>query len=619
MCGIAGLFRTDGRSVSVAEIHALIEPLAHRGPDGEGVYACGPLGLGMKRLAIIDVAGGNQPIFNEDGTLAIVCNGEIYNHKPLRADLEKAGHHFKTHSDVEVILHLYEEFGEACFSRLNGMFAVAIADFRNKKLVIARDRFGQKPLYLWQSSTGLAFASELKALVRLPGFSRELSRDALASYLTFRYIPSPRSVFKNVEKLPPGSYLVVDHSGHKETRRYWEIDLRSPKETSNASEMREQLAASVDRHLMSERPLGVFLSGGLDSAAIVSCMHELGHREIHTYTVGFQGFADNEFENARRVASHFKTDHHEVVLSAEGFWDSLATTSYFLDEPMADLTAIPLYGLSEQARKDVVVVLSGEGSDELLAGYTGAEELRGFFDRLDSLRALGAPARAALRLKWPAGIERRLRTLAGTHADYLARDPTSMGLIFNDEFRRTNCPDLDDCPDTLKPLSDYFASHQGWHGLNLHLGGLIEWWLPDDLLHKADRMSMANSIELRCPFLDADFADYCSRLSLDDKAQSPEGEAFRKVALKRAFAAHLPDGIAYQRKKGFVIPVYAWMKEQFYECAKSELARSTGLGSSLFSREARGEMLERGSKGDLLSQRRIWSLVVLNKWADRWL
>src|ERR1700722_436856 len=268
MCGIAGLIRTDGRSVGVAEIHALIEPLAHRGPDGEGVHACGPLGLGMKRLAIIDIAGGNQPIFNEDGTLAIVCNGEIYNHKPLRADLEKAGHHFKTHSDVEVILHLYEEFGEACFSRLNGMFAVAIADFRNKKLVIARDRFGQKPLYLWQSSTGLAFASELKALVRLPGFSRELSRDALASYLTFRYIPSPRSVFKNVEKLPPGSYLVVDHSGHKETRRYWEIDLRSPKETSNASEMREQLAASGDRHLMSERPLGVFLSGGLDSAAI---------------------------------------------------------------------------------------------------------------------------------------------------------------------------------------------------------------------------------------------------------------------------------------------------------------------------------------------------------------
>jgi asparagine synthase (glutamine-hydrolysing) len=599
----------------------MIEPLAHRGPDGQGIHTCGPIGLGMKRLAIIDVAGGNQPILNEDSTLALVCNGEIYNHQPLRADLEKAGHRFRTHSDVEVILHLYEEFGEACFSQLNGMFAVAIADFRTGKLVLARDRFGQKPLYLWRTSTGLAFASELKSLVVLPGFSKELSRDALASYLTFRYVPSPLSIFKEVKKLPPGSCLTLDHTGRSEIRRYWEIDLRqrSPEETASASEMREQLVASVDRHLMSERPLGVFLSGGLDSAAIVSCMHQLGHREIHTYTVGFEGFADNEFENARRVAEYFKTDHHEVVLTAEQFWNSLSTTSYFLDEPMADLTSSPLHMLSEQARKDVVVVLSGEGSDELLGGYQGSETLRGFFDRLDALRPLGATARAALRLKWPEPVQRRLRTLAGTHSDYLARNPTSMGLIFDEEFRRANCPDLSDCPDTLKPLSDYFAKHQGWHGLNLHLGGLIEWWLPDDLLHKADRMSMANSIELRCPFLDADFADYCSRLSLDDKAQRWSGEAFRKIALKRAFTPHLPEGIAYQRKKGFAIPVYSWMGGQFHKSAKAELDRSSALGSSFFSREVRDDMLTRATGGDLLSQRRIWSLIVLNKWADRWL
>lgn len=621
MCGIAGLFRSDGRCVNAADITAMITPMTHRGPDGEGVHAAGSIGLGMKRLAIIDVAGGNQPIFNEDGSLAIVCNGEIYNHQTLRAELERAGHRFRTHSDVEVVLHLYEEFGDACFSKLNGMFAAAIGDFRNQKLIIARDRFGQKPLYLWKSSTGLAFASELKVLAKMPGFSRELSDEALASYLTFRYIPSPLSIFKSVVKLPPGSYLKIDQSVRTETRRYWEIDLgpTTKGNASNPAEMRDQLAASVERHLMSERPLGVFLSGGLDSAAIVACMHDSGHREIHTYTVGFEGFAENEFENARRVADHFKTDHHEVVLTAESFWDCLPTTGYFLDEPMADLTSIPLYWLSQKARKDVVVVLSGEGSDELLAGYQGAEDLRKIFDRLDSLKPLKAPARLALHMKWPNTIERKLRAIAGTHADYLARNPSSMGRVFDEEYQRAHCPRLASCPDTMAPLSRYFSTHQDWNGLNLYLGGLMQWWLPDDLLHKADRMTMANSIELRSPFLDAEFADYCAHLPIDEKAQARTGEAFRKIALKRAFAAKLPEGIAYQQKKGFVIPVYSWISGKFYELAKTELMRPEALSSSLFGVAARTGMLERAAGGDLLSQRRVWSLIVLNKWGDQWL
>jgi asparagine synthase (glutamine-hydrolysing) len=614
------MFRSNGSRVSAAEISAMIEPLTHRGPDGEGIHAAGPIGLGMKRLAIIDVAGGRQPIFNEDESLAIVCNGEIYNHLALRTDLEKKGHRFKAHSDVEVILHLYEEIGEACFTKLNGMFAAAIADFRNRTLVLARDRFGQKPLYLWKSSSGLAFASELKVLAKMPGFSRELSNEALAAYLTYRYIPSPLSIFRNVQKLSPGSYLRIDEAGELVARRYWETDFPTHSEGySNPADMRDQFAASVERHLMSERPLGVFLSGGLDSAAIVASMHDSGHRSIHTYTVGFEGFSENEFENAGKVASHFKTDHHEVVLTPDSFWDSLTTTGYYLDEPMADLTAIPLYLLSQQARNDVVVVLSGEGSDELLAGYTGAEDLRRIFDRIDRLKPFSMLARLASTLKWPSGIDRKLRTLAGTHADYLARNPATMGLVFSDAFRRANCAPLSGCPDPVGPLSKYFADHQSWHGLNLYLGGLMQWWLPDDLLHKADRMSMANSIELRCPFLDADFADYCSRLPLDEKALGMPGEAFRKIALKRAFASRLPEGIAYQKKKGFVIPVYSWLTGKFYESAKAELMRSSGMADSLFSQELRSEAIMGAKGGDLLSQRRVWSLIVLNKWADQWL
>src|ERR1022692_1768170 len=353
MCGIAGLFRADSRAVNEAEVQQMVARMVHRGPDGEGVCVSGPIGLGMRRLAIIDVQGGNQPIWNEDHTIAIVCNGEIYNHQSLRTRLEQKGHRFRTHSDVEVILHLYEDCGENCFAQLNGMFSVAIATFGEQKLVLARDRFGQKPLYYWNGLEGLAFASELKVLAAMPAFPRDLSRNALASFLNYRYIPAPLSVFEHAQKLPPGSYLVAAGNGVQQIRRYWQIQF-NPAEHRNGrpveGEMREQLTQSVNRHMMSERPLGVFLSGGLDSSAIVWCMHELGHRQIHTYTVGFEGSEENEFDNARRVARQFNTNHHEVTLTADEFWEGLSAAAYSLDEPMADLTADEFWeGLSAAA------------------------------------------------------------------------------------------------------------------------------------------------------------------------------------------------------------------------------------------------------------------------------
>lgn len=622
MCGIAGIFRNNGRPVSEAELGPLADALTHRGPDGKGMYACGSLGIAMTRLAIIDVTGGQQPIFNEDRTLAIVCNGEIYNHPTLRARLEKSGHEFRTHSDVEVILHLYEELGEKCFGELNGMFAVAIADYERGRLVLARDRFGQKPLYLWKRRGELVFSSELKALAQQPGFSRELSQEALASYFTFRYVPAPLTIFQEASKLPPGSYAVFDHSGESEIRRYWQIDFGEDDQQSPSSDprlMREKLTESVSRHLMSERPLGVFLSGGLDSAAVVACMYQLGHRQIHTYTVGFEGFLDNEFDSARRIAECFGTDHQEISLTADDFWETMEQVVYASDEPLADLTCIPLYHLSREARRDVVVVLSGEGSDELLGGYPGCEDLRRLFERLHLLRPLAPLAKHLLTLGWPDGIHRRLMTLAGTDADYFARNPSSMSFVFEDGFLKKNVSHFADLPSTVKPLSRYFAARGGWDGTNLYLGGLIEWWLPDDLLHKADRMTMAHALELRCPFLDAEFSSYCAHLPLDDRVRPSKQEPSRKVALKRAFASVLPDRIANQPKKGFTIPAYSWMSNVFADRARAEINRPAGLVVSLLSRQVRQNIVNSAVAGDVRMQRQAWSLVVLNRWANRWL
>ncbi|HYM06359.1 MAG TPA: asparagine synthase (glutamine-hydrolyzing) [Terriglobales bacterium] len=621
MCGIAGQFRFDGAPVASEELGAMTRSLGHRGPDGVGCHINGNIGLAMTRLAIIDVAGGQQPIFNERNNLAIICNGEIYNYAFLRSQLEQRGHVFRTHSDVEVILHLYEDYGTDCFGHLNGMFGVAIADFEQRKLVLARDRCGQKPLYLWRRPQFIAFASELKALTGLPDFPSKPSGEALTSYLAFRYVPAPLSIFQGVEKLPPGSYLSVDKTSRAEVRRYWQIDLSDSacRSSSAGTTARDALMSSVERHLMSERPLGVFLSGGLDSSAIVACMHLSGHRDIRTYTVGFDGFLENEFENARRVAEHFKTSHEEVLLTADDFWNSLDAMVYSADEPLADLTAIPLYHLAKRARKDVVVVLSGEGSDELLAGYRSLRNVRQTFDLLHAARPFSPLARLLLRSNSSGRFLRRLRAVTESDADYLARSIYSYLGIFDPQFRQKYGAELANCGDPLQPVAEYYKSHPGWHGLNLTLGAMMEWWLPDDLLHKADRMTMAHSVELRCPFLDADFIEYCAGLRLSQKITAWRSEASRKIVLKKAFANVLPEGIVYQRKKGFVIPVYEWLRDRYAERARTELARPDGLASCLFGSDLRMELMDQAVAGDEPSQHRVWSLIILNKWGDHWM
>jgi asparagine synthase (glutamine-hydrolysing) len=620
MCGIAGMLQLDGAIVSEQILHRMNEAMRHRGPDGAGIFAKDSIGISMTRLAIIDVAGGQQPIFNEDESIAIVCNGEIYNHVPLRQRLERTGHRFRTHSDVEVILHLYEEHGQECFSFLNGMFGAAIADFRKQRIVLGRDPFGQKSLYIWRMDKSFAFASELKALASLPGFPRKISHAALASYLQYRYITAPSTIWEGVQKLPPGSSYSIDASGGTETRRYWQINYAAAAraERTSGSKLLENLTGAVERHLMSERPLGVFLSGGLDSSAVLACMHLSGHRDILTYTIGFEGFADNEFATARAVAGKFKTNHHEVSLGPEEFWDTLDSVVYASDEPLADLTTVPLYHLSMHARKDVVVVLSGEGSDELLAGYGGMETLRRNFDRLHRLAPLRPFARYLAKIS-PTQAQARLKVLAGGDCEYLARHPMVMAPIFDGEFRRRHSLNGFSALDPVRQLVDYYRSRPDWDGIGLYLGAMTEWWLPDDLLHKADRMTMAHSLELRCPFLDTEFAEYCIHLGVDDKVLPTSEEPCRKVALKRAFESILPKGIAYQRKKGFTLPAYEWLQGPLAAAASQIVMREDLIAASIFPRSVRSTLLAQAGAGDSLSQRQVWSLIVLNKWAKRWL
>ena len=619
MCGIAGSFRSDAIPASREDLDRMIVAMRHRGPDGSGCHVQGPFALGMTRLAIIDVAGGQQPIFNEDRTVAIVCNGEIYNYADLRAELIRRGHRFRTGSDVEVILHLYEDEGPDCFKRLNGMFAAAIADFTRERLVVARDQFGQKPLYLYRRPGCVVFASELKALACLPGFSRKVSPAALTNYLQFRYVPAPMSIFEGVEKLPPGSYFSIDRSGQSEIRRYWQIDFSDSEEHAPAAELCQRLIDSTERHLMSERPLGVFLSGGLDSSAIVACMHLAGHKDIHTYTVGFEDHKDNEFENAKRVAEKFGTVHQEVLLTAEDFWASLDEVVFSADEPLADLTTVPLYHLSRYASRDLVVVLSGEGADELLAGYPGMEDMRRISNRIRAMRPFRRLAGGLRHMAFPPAMGRRLRAIAGSEADYLASNPYSITKVFDSDFRRSYGLNGVSATDPLQPLVDFYCNRQGWNAVDLSLGMLVEWWLPDDLLHKADRMTMSQSIELRCPFLDKEFARYCTRLPMDDRVRDRQEEPSRKIALKRAFADILPRDIAYQSKKGFAIPVYEWLETPFAARVRAELDRPGGMCAHLFSKEVRVDLLNRAAAGDKLSQYRVWSMVILNKWSDRWL
>ncbi len=627
MCGIAGFADAipgdrdhQGPPRLDAEfslVHRMCEVIRHRGPDDEGIHVEQGLGIGMRRLSIIDLAGGRQPIHNETRTIWIVFNGEIYNYRELRAELEACGHQFYTSSDTESIVHAYEEWGEAAFRRLRGMFGLAIWDRPRRTLLLARDRSGIKPLHYAERNGRLYFGSEIKSLLAAGAVDRGLNFDALDHYLTFLYTPRDASIFEGVRKLPPGHYLRW-RDGRADVQQYWEIAAQEAfagSEAEAAQQLRTVLADAVRSHMVSDVPLGAFLSGGVDSSAVVGMMAQASSRPVKTFSIGFDEPEFDELDHARTVAQHFGTDHHEFVVRPDGLSILDQLVSHF-DEPFADSSAIPTWYVSEIARRHVTVVLSGDGGDELFGGYDRylPHPRVAQFDRLP-LPGL----RSAAALLWP-------RLPHGTRGKnflrHVARDPQGRYIDSVASFQADERESLysADVRRTLSTEAEHTLARHFTRFAALPLHGRMmrfdfETYLPEDVLTKVDRMSMAHSIESRVPLLDNEVIEFASTLPSRFKIHNGR----RKHLLKEALRPLLPAGILDRKKQGFGVPLGVWFRggltNLFADVLNSPTTRQRGYFEPSFVERLVREHLA-GTRDHTL---RLWQLLVFELWHREYL
>jgi len=574
MCGICGIynFKTD-QPVSRDLLKAMADTLIHRGPDEEGVYISGSLGLGHRRLSIIDLGGGHQPMTNEDQTVWVVFNGEIYNFGELQDGLVQKGHIFKTRSDTEVIVHLYEEYGERCFQYLRGMFAIAIWDARNRKLLLARDRVGKKPLFYFYDGSRIIFASEMKAILKVPGIPRELDLEALSDYFSLLYIPAPKSIFKQVRKLRPAHYLVISDQDFREVE-YWDIGFARTLELSEeewCARLLDAYREAVRIRLISDVPLGAFLSGGIDSSSVVALMSELMGGPVMTSSIGFDEEEFNELDYARLVVSRFNTDHHEEIVRPDAA-GILKKLTWHYDEPFADSSAIPTYYVSKVARKQVTVALSGDGGDENFAGYR-----RYYFDQRENrLRAFlplsirrpifGTLAAVYPKADWAPRIFRGKATfeslacspIEGYFLSMSAFRPAFKERLLHQEVKRELAG-----YDSLEVFRYYYEKADTQDPLSRIQYVDIKTYLTDDILVKVDRASMANSLEVRAPILDHKFMELAATIPSSLKLRGRTG----KYILKKALTGIVPEEILTRRKMGFAVPLARWFRNELKDMA----------------------------------------------------
>ena len=625
MCGIAGILE-ETRSVDRGALMAMTRTLRHRGPDDEGYHVSaghgsGPrVGLGFRRLSIIDLDTGNQPISNEDGSVWIVFNGEIYNFPELRAELEGRGHRFKTNADTEVIVHLYEELGERCLDRLNGMFALALWDERRRTLLLARDRFGKKPLYYTDLGARLIFGSELKALLRHPACPRELDFDALTRYLALEYVPTPHAILTGVRKLPGGHFL-RRRDGRSSVEPYWDLPFHADdgrSEEDYAEEFRVRFREAVRRRLISDVPLGAFLSGGIDSSSVVAAMSEvMPSRNVKTFSIGFGERSFDESGHARKVAHFFGTDHHEETFTADVMLDLLPRVASFLDEPFADASVLPTYLLSRFTRESVTVALGGDGSDELLAGYPTFQA-----DRIAQLYRL--PRLLHERVVVPL-VDRLPVSTANFSLDFKAKRFVG-GVSYPPETRHpawlgSFTPPEQEALLTRAPADVYADARRAYAAAPARdrIGRLIylyaKTYLQDDILVKVDRASMACSLEIRAPFLDVELVDFLGRVPSRLKLRGLRG----KYLLKRAMADTLPPGIASRPKKGFGIPVAEWLKGPLREALLDELSPERLARQGLFEPREVERLVQEHLDGRADHRKPLWTLFMFQLWHRHYL
>jgi asparagine synthase (glutamine-hydrolysing) len=617
MCGIAGFVEKTptvaSRESDFALVHRMCGVIRHRGPDDEGIHVEGGVGLGMRRLSIIDLSTGHQPIHNEDESVWIVFNGEIYNYRQLRKELEASGHQFYTSSDTETIVHAYEQWGEGCFERLRGMFGIALWDRRTHTLTLARDRAGIKPLHYAEHGDRLYFGSELKSLIAAGAVEGRIDVEALDHYLSFLYTPRDRSIFKGVHKLPPG-HLLRWHNGRLDVRPYWQISAHEPF-TGTADEaaagLRTVLDDAVRSHMISDVPLGAFLSGGVDSSAVVGLMAQASDRPVKTFSIGFDDPQHNELEYARAVATHFGTDHHEFVVRPDGLAILDQLIDHF-DEPFADSSAIPTWYVSEIARRHVTVVLSGDGGDELFGGYDRYLA----HPRVERFDRLPLPGRRAIASKvWPLlpnGVQGKnfLRHVA---RDEDGRFIDSIAYFHEDEKDALYAPDFRASLRDVSAqaiLGRHFARFQALPARSRMMRLDFETYLPEDVLTKVDRMSMAHSIESRVPLLDNEVIDYAATLPEHLKIHNGR----RKHVLKEAIKDLVPSSLLERKKQGFGIPLGVWFRggltDIFTDVLGSARTRQRGYFQPGFVDRLMHEHLS-GRRDHTL---RLWQLLVFELW-----
>ena len=618
MCGIAGLISLDGRALPGPQtLDAMCRTIVHRGPDDQGTFHTDWAAIGMRRLSIIDVAGGHQPVTSAGGRIQLVFNGEIYNFRELRQTLEARGYVFQSHSDSECIAHAYAEYGTDCFAMLRGMFAIAIVDQDRRRLVLARDRIGKKPLYLGELSSGiLGFGSELKTLLAVPGWQPRISMDAVQDFFSLGYIPAPDTIFEGIGKLPPGHWMSIEPgqdggAPNIVQTRYSHVDFL-PKWTDNEDTLQERLFAELDDavrvRLVSDVPFGAFLSGGLDSSVVCALMTRHLSQPLKTFSIGFDEAGFDELPDARRVAQHLGTEHHEMVVRPDAA-NLLETLVHHFDEPFGDSSAIPTFLVSQLAARHVKMVLSGDGGDELFAGYSRYRRYatlqrirRATLGMAPGLAKLGGALLPGARGRRLSGIGQRLGL--PWPDDYLAlvalANPADLRLLFGERAHA----------DPFSSVRQRFVRSDIDSHAEQILSGDMDTYLVDDILVKVDRTTMANSLEARAPLLDQNLIAFAARLPFDLKLRGEQGKyLFRKVA-----ARLLPAEVLTKRKQGFAIPLATWFRNDLRPMLLDTIGSRAFKERGIFDQAGIQRLVNEHQQGLQDRGELLWMVMVLETW-----
>lgn len=625
MCGICGIVASgNDRRIDEKTLHAMTRAITHRGPDDDGFFVEGQVGLGMRRLSIIDLVTGDQPVSNEDDSIWVVFNGEIYNFKDLYADFSSKGHKFSTHSDTEVIVHAYEEYGVHCPEYFNGMFAFALWDASNKRFLLARDHLGIKPLYYWLGDEGLIFGSELKSIILHPAVEREVDLEALDQFLTLEYIPTPRTIFKNIYKLPAGHRLIYQDGQHQ-IEKYWDIpDFETPRDEKTVQEtLIELIDEAVKMQLMSDVPLGAFLSGGIDSSSVVAAMSKSSSTPVKTFSIGFDDATYNELPYARAVAKQYETEHTEQILDPN-IVDLVEKLVPHLDEPFGDFSIFPTYLVSEVAREQVKVVLSGDGGDEIFGGYDTyvAQSMDRYYHylpgKLRHSMLPGLMARVPPRPEKKGVINKTKRFIEGAALPSSLQHTRWMMFISDDDREKLYRPEVGaslNGSSTAELIEGYFDTKTHWNPLAQQQYVDIKTYLVDDILTKVDRMSMAVSLEARVPLLDYRIVEFAVNLPAEMKIS--QGET--KHIFKKAMSERLPHDVLYKPKQGFSIPIKHWLRDSLKPMMTDLLSPQTIRQRGYFNDDCVSGWVEEHLDGVQNHSHRLWALMVFEIWNQQFM